>query len=94
MTNRITIIGRRWFDKKYGNTYFSSRIYVDGGLVKTIPMSYGYGDQYEQVSLDWLKTNGYLEFGLMRFEIREKYNLISSVSDGLKRDLDKEVSHA
>ena len=90
-TKQITIIGRRWFDKVNGNTYFSSKIYVNNELVHTIGMTYGYGDQYEQNSLLWLKENGYIKPNLMRFEIREKYKLVSEVSDGLKRDLFKAV---
>ena len=43
----ITIIGRRWFDKINGNTYFSSVGLVDGVPVVNIPFQYGYGEQYE-----------------------------------------------
>lgn len=85
----ITIIGRRWFDKINGNTYFSSRIYVNNEEVHTIGMTYGYGDQYEYESLNWLKETGYIKKDLMRFEVREKYKLVSEVTDGLKRDLFK-----
>lgn len=88
-SKKITIIGKRWFDKKNGNTYFSSRLFINNELIHTIPMQYGYEDQFEQVSLQWLKENGHIESGLMRFEIREKYSLIVEVSDVLKRELDK-----
>ena len=42
----ITIIGRRWFQKTYGNTYHSAQIVVDGKEVEGIYFAYGYGDQY------------------------------------------------
>jgi hypothetical protein len=87
----ITILGKRWFDKKYGNTYFTARILVDNKLIKTIPMQYGYGDQYEWESIKFLKDNGIIEPELARYEIREKYNLVSEVIDVLKRELDSEV---
>ena len=58
---QITILGRRWFDKKNGNTYFSSRIYVDGNLVHTIPHEYGYGDHYLDQSFVWLDQNGFVD---------------------------------
>ena len=28
----IMIVGKRWFDKTYGNTYCSSRVYINGEL--------------------------------------------------------------
>ena len=42
----LTIIGRRWFDRVNGNTYFSARAIVDGKEEAYIPYEYGYGDQY------------------------------------------------
>ena len=55
----IRIEGRRWFQRTYGNTYHSVRIYQDGELLASLPYQYGYGDQYLQTALDWLKANGY-----------------------------------
>lgn len=55
----ISVEGRRWFQKTYGNTYHSVRIYVDGKEVAYLPFQYGYGDQFLQTALDWLKANGY-----------------------------------
>ena len=43
----ITIIGRRWFDKVNGNTYFSSVGLLNGKPVVSIPFEYGYSSQYE-----------------------------------------------
>lgn len=54
----IHIEGRRWFQRTYGNTYHSVRIFEDGELVATLPYQYGYGDQFLQTALDWLKANG------------------------------------
>jgi hypothetical protein len=54
----LHIEGRRWFQKTYGNTYHTVRIFVDGELVHTSERQYGYGDQFLQTALDWLKTNG------------------------------------
>ncbi len=33
----ITILGRRWFQKSYGNTYFTAQILVDGKKVHDLP---------------------------------------------------------
>lgn len=40
----LHINARRWFDRRYGNTYFTAQAYVDGKLVADLPMEYGYGD--------------------------------------------------
>ena len=56
----IGVIGRRWFQRSYGNTYFSAAIYVDGEAVHYIDYEYGYGNQYLQAATEWLYDNGYL----------------------------------
>ena len=51
---------REWFDKTYGNSYFSARIWINGGQVAILPFSYGYGDFYiyeaqkKLLELGWL----------------------------------------
>ena len=40
------IEGRRWFQKTYGNTYHSVRIFKDDKQVAYIPFIYGYGEQF------------------------------------------------
>jgi hypothetical protein len=50
----ITILGKRWFSRTYGNTYFTARVFIDGVLVKTLPREYGYGDYYKQAAWEWL----------------------------------------
>ncbi len=57
----ITLIGRRWFQKSYGNTYHTVTVQVDGETVYDSPIEYGYGDQYTQTGLDWLQVNGYID---------------------------------
>ena len=57
----ITLYGRRWFQKTYGNTYFSTVIYVNGEHVHTLEKEYGYGDQWQYAAQEWLFENGYLD---------------------------------
>ena len=54
----IHITARRWFQKTYGNTYHSVRIYRDGELIATLPFQYGYGDRWLQTAFEWLSHNG------------------------------------
>lgn len=56
----LFIEGREWFDKTYGNSYFSARIWVDGEIVGVLPFQYGYGHQYEYEAQKWLFSEGYL----------------------------------
>jgi hypothetical protein len=46
----ITIIGRRWFGRRNGNTYCSSTIIVDGTVAGRTGPEYGYGTYYEQAA--------------------------------------------
>lgn len=54
----LHIEGRRWFQRGPGNTYHSVRIFIDGALAVCLPFQYGYGDQFLQTAIDWLKAQG------------------------------------
>jgi hypothetical protein len=56
----IIILGRRWFDRKNGNTYCASKAYVDGELVAETPYQYGYDDYYVQAAAEELMKQGLL----------------------------------
>ena len=86
----LHIEGRRWFQRGPGNTYHSVRITKDGQPIAYLPFQYGYGDQFLQTALDWLKENGHVpqdaEYGT--YYLREKLGGTYSVIDvGRKRDL-------
>jgi len=57
----ITVIGRRWFDKHWGNTYHSVTVLVDGTQVGRVDFEYGYGDHYLQSAMNVLRGQGYLQ---------------------------------
>ena len=54
----LVIIGRRWFQKSYGNTYHTAEVIVDGETIGTTKEEYGYGDQYIQSARDLLVEKG------------------------------------
>ena len=56
----IHISGKRWFQRTYGNTYHSYKIWIDGELVHYMDYDYGYGDQYLQGAWEWLAKNNLL----------------------------------
>lgn len=56
----IVVLGRRWFDKRGGNTYHDVEIIVHGSGKKVIHhrtgMTYGYDEAYLQTASEWLKA--------------------------------------
>ena len=56
----LFVEGREWFDKVNGNSYFSARIWVDGGQVAILTFQYGYGEQYLYEAQRKLVELGYL----------------------------------
>lgn len=61
---RLTIEGRRWFQRTNGNTYHAARVYLGGKLVYTSPIRYGYGEQYVVTGLEEAIEAGLLPAGL------------------------------
>ena len=58
--DNIVIIGRRWFDRVNGNTYFSANGLINGVEVISISYEYGYGEQYADRIYQELEKAGYL----------------------------------
>lgn len=56
----VEIIGRRWFQRTYGNTYHTAQVFFDGELVATVPRSYGYDSMYEQNAINALDRLGFM----------------------------------
>jgi len=57
--DNITIIGRRWFDRINGNTYFSAVGLINGKEVVKINYEYGYGDQYIYATFGEMQKAGF-----------------------------------
>lgn len=57
--NNILIESKEWFDRINGNSYFSSRIEIDGELAAVLPFQYGYGSHDVDMATKELKR---LEF--------------------------------
>jgi hypothetical protein len=55
---RVTISGRRWFQRTYGNTYCTARIQCDRFAIN-LPKEYGYGDYWAQRCREFLRDNGF-----------------------------------
>jgi hypothetical protein len=54
----LFIEARLWFDKTHGNTYHSVRLEADGLSIGQVPMTYGYGEHYEQTAIEYLRKVG------------------------------------
>ena len=92
----IMIIGKRWFDKTYGNTYCSSRVYINGEFKLAVPWTYGYGNYYEQKAKEELEARGLVSVGkydnglsksFWQYCEDNKIKYETVVTDGLKRDM-------
>ena len=90
----VFIEGRLWFDKTYGNTYFSNRVWVDGKIAFNMGMEYGYDEQYAHRAIQELHKRGYFdtEKAPSIWELRDhmQINLYKSASYGKKSELFKE----
>lgn len=56
--NTMVIEGKRWFQRSYGNTYHTVKVFVNGEILKS-EITYGYGSHYLQTAAELLKENGY-----------------------------------
>ena len=54
----INVVGKRWFQKSYGNTYHKVCIYIPGQETIESDITYGYGDQYKQTACELLQQQG------------------------------------
>ena len=77
----LHISARRWFQKTYGNTYHSVNIYIDGQMVHRVPFAYGYGEQWLQTAIDWLRLNGYPDAEYGTLYLRETLGGTYEVAD-------------
>lgn len=55
---KAIVIGKRWFDRTYGNTYHSVTIHVNGETLYK-GCTYGYDNHYKQTARELLKENDY-----------------------------------
>jgi hypothetical protein len=52
----LEIHAKEWFDRVNGNSYFSAIGYLNDELVLELPFQYGYGDHYQDIAYDKLKS--------------------------------------
>lgn len=94
-TSNIQVIGRRWFDRQWGNTYHSVEVYQDNKLIARIPFEYGYDDSYKQTAFQVLMEKGFYSSERYDNGMYKDYhkfitgdNILFSVTDvSRKRDL-------
>lgn len=87
MLKSIFIEAREWFDKSGGNSYWSAQIQVDGQLVITIPMTYGYESAYITGSLQALQEAGYIPKRNLWELDRTKYHLYNTKYKTTKKEM-------
>jgi hypothetical protein len=72
----LTVIANKWFEKVNGNTYHSCEVYIDNKLIKRVPFTYGYGEQYLQTALAILHEAG----------IATEFNILWKYQESIGRD--------
>lgn len=96
LINTVDIIGKEWFDKINGNSYFSAQIIIDYKMPseKTIkiPLQYGYGDNYIYEASRVLTEHNYIsmDYGQALWKYCEDNNIIlrtTKYENCLKRDV-------
>lgn len=94
----IFIECREWFDKTYGNSYYSARVFVDGQHVHTTGMSYGYEFAYEDEVTRALVRQcvvpaDALGYGVRRWARENGIDFYSVKYSSFKRELWPEWTH-
>lgn len=98
----VSIEGRRWFQKSYGNTYHSVKVNVtlEDGSVESFDsgMHYGYGEGYDQTALEMMEgkyniivpryENGMRHYGYLSRWARENNVPCSVYVQDVKRERD------
>lgn len=56
--NTMKIEGKRWFQRSYGNTYHTVKVFVNDEVLES-EVTYGYGSHFLQTAAELLKENGY-----------------------------------
>jgi hypothetical protein len=80
----IIVVGRRWFQRTYGNTYHTVTIYVNGESLQTDSVIYGYGEHYKQTAHNLLVKSGY-DVPTDYFDFLNLNNVIFDVFDVSKK---------
>ena len=57
----IHLLARRWLDLSCGITYHTCEIWVNDCMVHKMPLTEGYGDQWEWNASKWLTYNSWLD---------------------------------
>jgi hypothetical protein len=88
----ITIDTKEWRDKLYGNTYFSSEVYLNMDLILVLPFQYGYGGARDAVER---KLSKHFGVSAERWELRDMLRkngieISETKTKSLKRELTKE----
>lgn len=88
---KLTVIGRRWFEKTNGNTYHSVEVYEGNKRLVRVPFAYGYGSQWQQTAFQELVKLGLYQDtpdDYRRFHFSDGDGHLFSVTDvARKKDL-------
>lgn len=86
---------REWFDKTYGNSYFSARVWINGEIEIVLPFQYGYGDHFKSVAVSALIEKNFISYkyenrGLWTIANEMGFDLYTSKALTTKKEMFKE----
>lgn len=64
----LLIQGRRWYNRRFGNTYCTATVYIDGVLAFKTEPTYGYGDHFRTVAMEQLEKRGLLPAPRLKYQ--------------------------
>ena len=84
----VSIITKEYFDKRYGNTYFSAKVTINNKFNFNLPFQYGYSGAIDK-ALSVLKVAGIIsDISLYDLEQKLKVSLKETIiTNCLKRDV-------
>lgn len=69
--DEVTLTGRRWLHRTYGNTYCTTYISINGQDVGQTPIETGQNDMWMRYGMNWLLDHGYITWDQRKEAARE-----------------------
>ena len=75
----VDVTAKEWFDRVNGNSYFSAQMVINYGhkteQMHNFPIQYGYGDHYQDVAMQKLKSLAGIPSDVSNYKVRENYGI-------------------
>lgn len=84
----VNITTKEWFDKTYGNSYFSAQVVINNKYLIKLPFQYGYGDHSIDMVAKKLIELGITDKDVYRWDARKSIDFrYNKIENCLKRNV-------